>query len=101
MSSMEEKTKRSRRRYLNHIKVVKQVKIANNHGIQVDEPHRFHKHHALDCGIPECMICASPRRVSKGKNRLTMQERRAIIQGEEVDDTSGEAREAYSGDSEW
>jgi hypothetical protein len=40
--------------------------------------HYFAKHHALDCGRPQCPLCANPRhnRFFKGDARLTIQELR-------------------------
>jgi hypothetical protein len=58
-----QKEKRQKRiqQKTNHIK--RQVKIAKSAGIEVKDPHRFAKHNALDCGIPQCSIChPSPKR---------------------------------------
>ena len=55
----------------NHIK--KQTKIAKEYGIKVDEPHKFVKHHAMDCGKPKCVMCGNPRKTFK---ELTQQEKR-------------------------
>ncbi len=49
----------------NHIK--KQTKIAKEYGIKVDEPHKFAKHHVMNCGNPNCVLCANPRKVFKDK----------------------------------
>ena len=75
MASLEEKFKKSKRR-LNTNKVIeKQDKIAKSLGVnhKHNQPHRYAKHHALDCGIPNCMICGNPRKIYKEK---TIQERR-------------------------
>lgn len=54
----------------------RQVKIAKANGMKVEEPHRFAKHNALDCGIPRCPVCNPlPKRV------LTLQELRSIDSG--------------------
>jgi hypothetical protein len=44
-----------------HIK--RQVKIAKSHGFPTDNPHRFAKHHATDCGTPQCVMCGNPRKI--------------------------------------
>lgn len=59
----------------NHIN--KQVKIAKASGQKVVDPHRFAKHNALDCGVPNCPMCANPRRQGK----KTLQERKADESG--------------------
>jgi len=65
MSKQEDKDKRSSRIHADNTAVKKQVKIAKVHGIEVKEPHKFTKHHALDCGNPNCVMCASPRKLFK------------------------------------
>lgn len=40
----------------------------------IEQPHRLHKHHALDCGIPGCIHCSNPRKVW---GQLTFQERKS------------------------
>ena len=78
MSKDEDKVKHSTRiqRAWNTIK--RQLKIAKAHGNPVDEPHRLAKHHAMDCGQPHCNLCGNPRhnKTVKGKEKLTVQERR-------------------------
>jgi len=73
MSSVEDKTKKSKRIQKDENAVKKQTKIAKSHGIDVKEPHKFHKHHALDCGNPECGMCGNPRHIYK--NSRTIQEK--------------------------
>ena len=86
MSRDEDKIKHSKRLHddENHIK--KQVKIARAHGLTKNdpilaEPHRLAKHHAMDCGNPECYVCGNPRKTHKDK--LTIQEKR---NNQQVDD---------------
>ena len=79
MSDSESKFKNSRRRQKDSDAVQKQVKIAKQHGLtnqdrSVAEPHRMAKHHAMDCGNPECFLCGNPRKTHKDK--LTQQEKR-------------------------
>lgn len=74
-----DKAKNSRRRHADDTAVAKQVKIAKSHGLTskdkvIKEPHRLTKHHALDCGNPNCFICGNPRKTHKDK--LTAQEHR-------------------------
>jgi protein-tyrosine-phosphatase len=73
MSSDSEKERRSKRLHAESNAINRQVKIAKEKGIDVSEPHRFAKHHAMDCGNPDCFVCANPRKVFKEK---TIQERK-------------------------
>jgi hypothetical protein len=73
MSHEEEKVKHSKRILKTDNAVKKQVKIAKEFGIEVKEPHKFAKHHAMNCGNPKCFMCANPRKVFKEK---TIQEKR-------------------------
>lgn len=78
MSNEEHKVKHGKRlqRAWNAIK--RQLKIAKAHGMAITQPHRLAKHHAMDCGVPGCVLCSSPRhnKAVKGKDKLTVQERR-------------------------
>jgi len=74
MSDEDSKVKHSKRLHKENVAIVKQTKIAKAHGIEVKEPHKFAKHHAMDCGQPNCIMCASPRKIWKEE---TIQERRA------------------------
>lgn len=69
MSDPEIKEKRSRRIKAEENAIRKQMKIAKQHGLdrlEVErEPHRFAKHHAMDCGQPGCIMCSSPRKTQK------------------------------------
>ena len=73
MSHEEEKIKHSKRILKTDNAVKKQVKIAKEFGIEVKEPHKFAKHHAMNCGNPKCFMCSNPRKVFKEK---TIQEKR-------------------------
>jgi hypothetical protein len=44
----------------------------------VDEPHKFAKHHAMDCGNPKCPVCSNPRKLYK---ELSIQEKRFFQPG--------------------
>lgn len=79
----------SRRRLRDETAVIKQVKIAKQHGLTardkaVKEPHRLAKHHAMDCGIKDCYLCGNPRKTHKDK--LTAQEKRLFQDVEKVTD---------------
>ena len=71
MSDQEQKDKRSRRQHQEQSAIKKQLKIANQHKIpgtisEIDnEPHRLAKHHAMDCGNPDCALCGNPRHIHK------------------------------------
>lgn len=53
--------------------VKRQVNIAKSHGIDVIEPHKYVKHHAMNCGQPQCILCGNPRKLWKEK---TIQEKK-------------------------
>lgn len=79
MSKDEDKIKHSRRLLKDDNAIKKQLKIAKQHGLTthdqaVKEPHRLVKHHAMDCGNPDCYLCGNPRKTHK--DRLTAQEKR-------------------------
>ena len=74
MSHEEAKFKHSKRLLKDQNAIQKQVKIAKSYGVPVDNPHMFAKHHALDCGQPNCVMCASPRKIW---GEETIQEKRA------------------------
>jgi hypothetical protein len=79
----------SQRRHRDQNAVNKQVKIAKAHGMgfhdkAIKEPHRLAKHHAMDCGNPQCPLCGNPRR--SHKDTLTAQEKRLYQDIEKVTD---------------
>ena len=47
------------------------------------EPHKFAKHHAMNCGNPKCVMCANPRKTFK---ELTQQEKRMFQDVEKITD---------------
>lgn len=67
MSNSEQKEKHSKRLMKETNAIRKQQKIAKAHGVPVseDEGHRYAKHHAMDCGNPDCVMCANPRKTFK------------------------------------
>lgn len=79
MSAEEQKVKHSKRMLKEKNAIEKQKKIALQHGAKLTdvqkESHRYAKHHAMDCGNPECGICGNPRHLHK--DGLTIQEKRA------------------------
>ena len=86
MSKEEDKFKHSKRLLKDDNAIKKQVKIAKGHRVSEYnpkelEPHRYHKHHAMDCGNPGCMLCANPRRTW---NELTIQEKREFQELETI-----------------
>lgn len=76
MSNEFAKFKNSRRRAKTDRAIARQVKIAKSHSTYplIRQPHRLAKHHAMDCGNPECYLCGNPRKTHK--DRLTPQEKR-------------------------
>lgn len=81
MSNEEDKIKHSKRLLKDKNAINKQVKIAKNAGLKVDEPHKFAKHHAMDCGNPKCMMCSR----EKVFGERTIQEKK-FIQTEKWED---------------
>jgi hypothetical protein len=78
----------SQRRHKNDVAIARQVRIAKQHGLTtkdkaIKEPHRLAKHHAMDCGNPQCPLCGNPRRTHK--DTLTAQEKRLY---QDVDKTT-------------
>jgi len=73
MSTEEDKIKHSKRLLKDENAIKKQVKIAKAAGMTVREPHKFVKHHAMDCGNPACFLCGNPRKTHK--DSLTIQEK--------------------------
>jgi hypothetical protein len=71
------KQKRDQRIIRKESAIKKQVQIAKAKGLQIDEPHRYAKHHAMNCGVPNCPMCANPRR----RGQKTLQERKADESG--------------------
>ena len=83
MSKEQDKIKHSKRLLKDENAIKKQTKIAKEHGMDVKEPHKFNKHHALDCGNPECALCGNPRKIHK---ELTTQEQRLFQDLDEIRD---------------
>jgi hypothetical protein len=81
MSKDQDKFKHSKRLHKDQAAIEKQLKIAKSHGIAnkvVEEPHRLAKHHAMDCGVPNCPMCSNPRHNKTVKDHLTIQEKRNL-----------------------
>jgi hypothetical protein len=81
MSKDQDKFKHSKRLHKDQAAIEKQLKIAKSHGIAnkvVEEPHRLAKHHAMDCGVPNCPMCSNPRHNKTVKDHLTIQEKRDL-----------------------
>jgi hypothetical protein len=83
MSTEEDKFKHSKRLLKDENAVKKQTKIAKTFGVPVKEPHKFAKHHAMNCGNPKCVMCGNPRKTFK---ELTAQEKRLFQDVEQVTD---------------
>jgi hypothetical protein len=82
MSKTKDKIKHSTRLHKAWAIIKKQLKIAKSIGATkyINEPHRLAKHHAANCGQPGCVFCSNPRHNAgvKGKDKLTIQEKRSI-----------------------
>jgi hypothetical protein len=90
MSSEQDKFNHSRRLQKDENAIKKQLKIVKEHthikteyNPKLDQPHRFAKHHAMDCGQPNCLLCGNPRRTW---NELTTQEKRLFQDLEKTTD---------------
>ncbi len=73
MSDEISKAKKEKRIQADARAIQRQVRIAKSAGMVVEEPHKYAKHHALDCGRPGCNLCSNPRKIWKEK---TIQEKR-------------------------
>jgi hypothetical protein len=62
MSKVEDKEKHSKRLHDTQTHVKRQVDIAKAFGAPIKEPNKFAKKHALNCGNPNCTMCANPRK---------------------------------------
>ena len=82
MSKEEDRFKHSKRIYQKETKIHKQEVIAKTFGIPVKEPHKFNKHHAMNCGNPNCVMCANPR---KTFGELTYQEQKLYQHDKEIE----------------
>lgn len=83
MSHEKDKFKHSKRLQKDENAVKKQTKIAKEYGVPVEEPHKFAKHHALNCGNPKCVMCSNPRKTFKER---TQQEKRLFQDTEKITD---------------
>ena len=81
MSTEQDRFKNSQRRLRDESAVKKQTRIAKAYGVPVREPHKFAKHHAMNCGNPDCVMCSNPR---KTFNELTAQEKRLFQDTEAI-----------------
>lgn len=63
--------RRTKRAIARQTKILRVTK--NDSQWRIDQPHRYAKMHALNCGIPGCVMCANPHRVWGEK---TIQERK-------------------------
>lgn len=59
----DDRTKKAKRIQRTQNAIKKQVRIAKAMGMNhvLEQPHRLAKHHALDCGNPECLVCYSEK----------------------------------------
>lgn len=83
MGTQQEKLKISKRRLQEQNAVKKQARIAKQHGLvnkynEVDQPHRFSKHHALDNSVGNPEKFHSSKNPRKTFNELTIQEQRLL-----------------------
>lgn len=65
--------KKAKRRARTENAINRQLKIAKTCGLSTNNPHRFSKMKATNCGDPKCAMCGNPR---KFFNEKTIQEKR-------------------------
>ena len=82
MSTEEDKFKKSKRILKDENAIRKQLKIAKAHNAPVESPHQFAKHHAMNCGNPNCVMCGNPR---KTFGELTYQEQKLFQHDKEIE----------------
>lgn len=72
----DDRTKKAKRLQYTANIIKKQLRIAKALGLthMLKQPHRLAKHHALDCGNPECLVCHS----DKVFRKPTLQEKKFI-----------------------
>ena len=65
MSTEQDRFKHSKRLLKDENAINKQLKIARSHTSSTDknitQPHRLAKHHAMDCGNPQCLLCSGAK----------------------------------------
>ena len=93
MSTEEDKFKHSKRLLKDDNAIKRQTKIAREFGVPVEEPHKFAKQHALDCGNPKCLLCHSEKVFGK----KTIKERRFE---QDMDTTSDKRSNGLKNDKE-
>jgi hypothetical protein len=78
----DDRSKKAKRLQSTTNAIKKQLRIAKAFGMDhmLKQPHRLAKHHALDCGNPECLVCHS----EKVFRKPTFQEKK-FIQGQKMD----------------
>jgi len=103
MSHEQDKFNHSKRLHADETAIKKQTKIAKQHRVQdyqskiEKEPHRLNKHHAMDCGNPECYLCGNPRKTHKDK--LTAQEKRLYQDVEKTTDKHSNGLKSDDGEA--
>lgn len=72
----DDKAKKAKRLQRTANVIKKQLRIAKSLGVthSHNQPHRYAKRHALDCGNPECLVCHSEKVFGKP----TLQEQKFI-----------------------
>jgi hypothetical protein len=85
MSDFDTRTSKSKRLYKSQVHQHRQAKLAKLHGLPVESEHYYNKHHAMDCGNPQCPVCGNPR--YQHKHTLTIQEQRFYQQELQDDNT--------------
>lgn len=72
----DDRTKRAKRLQYTANIIKKQLRIAKALGLThlLKQPHRLAKHHALDCGNPQCLVCHS----DKIFHKRTLQEKKFL-----------------------
>lgn len=79
----DDKNKKAKRLQRTANAIKKQVRIAKSLGTTHphNQPHRYAKTHALDCGNPKCLVCHSEKVFGKP----TLQEKKFILASKDLD----------------
>lgn len=75
MDHLQEKLKHGERLQQKENKLNRKMKLAKEYGVThvLKNPHKYHKTSPFNCGNPDCLMCANPRKIFKEK---TIQEQR-------------------------
>ena len=76
--------------------VERNKKIMKAYGLEVTEPHKFHKQSPLNCGQARCVMCGNPRRIfgEKTIQEQSIEQRQLYREDDEYDEYLPPERDA-------